>query len=76
MLQKFVKVFGGDPNKREIEKTTDIVDQINDLEAQFEALSDEDLRLKTDEFRQHLVQELEGIEDEDERRQVEQEAAG
>ncbi len=73
MLQKFVKVFGGDPNKREIEKTTDIVDQINDLEAQFEALSDEDLRLKTDEFRKHLVQELEGIEDEDERRQVEQE---
>ena len=73
MLQKFVKVFGGDPNKREIEKTTDIVDQINELEAQFEALSDEDLRLKTDEFRKHLAHELEGIEDEDERRRVEQE---
>ena len=73
MLQKFVKVFGGDPNKREIEKTTDIVDQINSLEAQFEALSDEELRLKTDEFRKHLAHELEGIEDEDERRQVEQE---
>ena len=44
MLQKFVKVFGGDPNKREIEKTTDIVEQVNALEPEFEALSDEALR--------------------------------
>ena len=59
MLQKFVKAFGGDPNKREIEKTTDIVDQVNDLEAEFEALSDEALRAKTDEFRQRLAEEVE-----------------
>jgi preprotein translocase subunit SecA len=72
MLQKFVKVFGGDPNKREIEKTAEIVDQINDLEPQFEALSDEALRVKTDEFRQRLAEELEGIEDEDELYKVEQ----
>jgi preprotein translocase subunit SecA len=72
MLQKFVKVFGGDPNKREIEKTTDIVEQINALETQFEAFSDEALRLKTDEFRQRLAEEVEGIEDEEECRKVEQ----
>jgi preprotein translocase subunit SecA len=72
MLQKFVKVFGGDPNKREIEKTTDIVEQVNALEPEFEALSDEALRAKTDEFRQRLAGEVEGIQDEDERRQVEQ----
>ncbi len=72
MLQKFVKAFGGDPNKREIEKTTDVVDQVNDLEPAFEALSDEDLRIKTDEFRQRLAQEVEGIEDDSERRKVEQ----
>jgi preprotein translocase subunit SecA len=72
MLQKFVKVFGGDPNKREIEKTTDIVEQVNALEAEFEALSDEALRLKTDEFRERLAEEVEGIQDDDERRQVEQ----
>src|SRR5512137_1018210 len=71
MLQKFVKVFGGDPNKREIEKTTDIVDQINDLEPQFEALSDEALRLKTDEFRKRLAEEVEGLQDDEERRSVE-----
>src|ERR1035437_3827061 len=75
MLQKFVKAFGGDPNKREIEKTTYIVDQINDLEPEFEALSDEALRNKTDEFRLRLAQELKDIEfdDDEERRRVEQE---
>jgi preprotein translocase subunit SecA len=73
MLQKFVKVFGGDPNKREIEKTTEVVDQINDLEPEFEALSDEALRLKTDEFRNRLAQGIAGIEDDEERRRVEAE---
>ncbi len=58
MLQKFVKTFGGDPNKREIEKTTDIVAQVNDLEPEFEALSDEALRAKTDEFRKRIADEL------------------
>ena len=76
MLQKFVKVFGGDPNKREIEKTTGIVDRINQLEPVFEALSDEALRAKTDEFRQRLAgrQMLPSVEGEDdeERRKVEQ----
>jgi len=38
MLQKFVKTFGGDPNKREIEKTTDFVVQINALEAEIDRL--------------------------------------
>jgi preprotein translocase subunit SecA len=58
MLQRFVKAFGGDPNKREIEKTTDIVAQINTLEAEFEALSDEALRAKTDEFRARIASEI------------------
>jgi preprotein translocase subunit SecA len=55
MLQKFVSVFGGDPNKRTVEKLAGIVDQINSLEPEFEKLSDEALRLKTDEFRKKLV---------------------
>jgi preprotein translocase subunit SecA len=71
MLQKFVKTFGGDPNKREIEKTTDLVEQINTLEPDFEALSDEGLRQKTDEFRSLIAGELEGVEDDKERREVE-----
>jgi len=74
MLQKFVKTFGGDPNKREVEKVSQVVEEVNVLEAEYEALSDEALRAKTDEFRAYLAQELEGIEDEKERHAVEQEA--
>ena len=54
MLQRFVKTFGGDPNKREIEKLSGLVDEINALEPEFESLSDEALRAKTDEFRARL----------------------
>jgi preprotein translocase subunit SecA len=73
MLQRFVKTFGGDPNKREIEKTTDIVAQINSLEPEYEALSDDALRAKTDEFRQRLAEAVEGIDDEEELQETEQE---
>ncbi len=51
MLKKFVRMFGGDPNKREIDKNTEIIEQINSLEAAFDALSDAALREKTGEFR-------------------------
>ena len=50
MLQKFVSVFGGDPNKRTVEKLAGFVDEINSLESEFEQLSDEALRAKTEEF--------------------------
>jgi preprotein translocase subunit SecA len=43
MLKKFVNIFGGDPNKRAIEKFYPIVEQINALESRFEGLSDEQL---------------------------------
>jgi len=55
MLQKFVSVFGGDPNKRTVEKLAGIVDEINSLEAEYEKLSDEALRAKTEEFRARLA---------------------
>ena len=51
MLQKFVKALGGDPNKREIEKLSELVEVINGLEPDYEALSDEELCAKTDVFR-------------------------
>ena len=54
MLQNFVKLFGGNPNQREIEKLSELVEVINGLEPEFEALSDEELRAKTDEFRAQL----------------------
>ncbi len=72
MLQKFVKTFGGDPNKREIEKLTGFVEQTNALEQEFESLSDEALRAKTDEFRAQLASKTEGLDGEEEHRQIEQ----
>jgi len=71
MLQRFVKAFGGDPNKREIEKLSGHVDEINALEPEFESLSDEALCAKTGELRTHLASRLEGIEDEKERQDIE-----
>ncbi len=56
MFGKFVRILGGDPHKREIEGYKETVLQVNDLEAQFEALSDEALRAKTDEFRRRLAE--------------------
>src|SRR5690349_16176452 len=55
MLKNFVKIFGGDPNKKTIEQFRSVAQQINALEPQFEALSDEALRAKTDEFRARIV---------------------
>ncbi len=55
MLSKFIKIIGGDPNKRQIDRLAGIVEQINALEPDFEQLSDEALRAKTVEFRQRLA---------------------
>ncbi|HPP75636.1 MAG TPA: preprotein translocase subunit SecA, partial [Armatimonadota bacterium] len=42
-------------NEREIKKFRKVVEQINELEPSMMALSDEQLRAKTDEFRQRLA---------------------
>ncbi|MBP1692978.1 MAG: secA, partial [Chloroflexi bacterium] len=55
MLKKFVQIFGGDPNKREIDRYSDLVDQTNSLEDSYEKFSDEELKSKTDEFRRRLA---------------------
>ena len=54
MLQKIIRIVGGDPHKRELNQLAEVVDEINDFESQYEALSDEALRAKTVEFRQRL----------------------
>jgi preprotein translocase subunit SecA len=55
MLKKLVQVVGGDPNKREIEKYSALVDHINHLEVEYEALNDQELRSKTNEFLARLA---------------------
>ena len=54
MFQKIIKVLGGNPDKREIDRMTEVVQQINGLEPSFEVLSDDALRAKTEEFYDRL----------------------
>ncbi len=84
MLKNFVKLFSGDPNKKTIEQYSALVEQVNALEAKLEALSDEALRAKTDEFKARVAQALpapspfsekmgrDGVGLDDERRKYEQ----
>ncbi len=69
MLKNFVKIFGGDPNKKVIEQYSGIADEINALEAQFEALSDEELRAKTEEFRARIAESVGNVDGLDEKEQ-------
>ncbi len=55
MLNRIVKLFGGDPQKRAIAEYSGLVDEINALENELEALSDRALRGKTEEFRRRLA---------------------
>ena len=47
MLKKFLRVIGGDQEKKRIQQYAEIVAEINALEAQFENLSLEELAAKT-----------------------------
>jgi preprotein translocase subunit SecA len=72
MLKNFVKLFSGDPTKKTVEQYRPLVEQVNALEAQFESLSDDELRARTDEFKARVAQALEGVEDENAKRKAEQ----
>jgi preprotein translocase subunit SecA len=69
MLKNFVKIFGGDPNRKTIEQLSGIAEKINSLESQFERLSDAALRGKTDEFKLRIVQLTGNVEGLDEKEQ-------
>ncbi len=55
MLDFLIKLIGGS-NEQKIKNIAGIIDHINALEPEFEALSDDDLREKTNEFRDILAQ--------------------
>ena len=61
MFKSLAKLIGGS-NEGAIKKMGPVVDQINELEPEFERLSDEQLRAKTDEFKK-LVQDGEELGD-------------
>lgn len=74
MLKNFVKLFSGDPTKKTVEQYRELVEQVNALEVEYEALSDEALRAKTDEFKARIAQTINGIKDENSLRKAEQDA--
>ncbi|MEN8173378.1 MAG: hypothetical protein ABFS03_10920, partial [Chloroflexota bacterium] len=55
MLKKFLRVVGGDQEKKRIQQYAEIVAEINDLESRFENFSLEELTAKTREFRIRLL---------------------
>jgi len=55
MFKWLGRLFSGDTNERVVNDLYTIVDQINALEDEFAALSNEQLRGKTDEFRRRLA---------------------
>jgi preprotein translocase subunit SecA len=55
MLGLVKKIFG-DANEREVKRLQKTVDQINSLEPEIQRLSDEQLKGKTEEFKQRLAQ--------------------
>ncbi len=69
MLKSFVKFFGGDPNKKTIAQYGGVAQQINELESDFESLSDDALRAKTDEFKNRIAQLIGNVEGLEEREQ-------
>ena len=47
--------FAGDSNERELKKLAPVVKRVNDLEPEFQKLTDDELRSKTSEFKQRLA---------------------
>ena len=56
MLSFILKQFSGRHYKKFLEKCRPIVARINELEQSYQALSEEQLRAKTDEFRARIAE--------------------
>jgi len=74
MLKNFVKLFSGDPTKKTVAQFGNLAVQVNALEAEYEALSDQALRAKTDEFKARVAKAIDGVDDEGLRYKYEQDA--
>src|SRR5687768_635789 len=63
MFRNLIKAIAGDPNKKDINRYSSVVAEINALEPVFRAYSDAELRAKTDEFRAQLADAVRGLDD-------------
>ncbi len=69
MFNKLAAKVFGTSNEREIKRILPRVDEINALEPAMKQLTDEQLRAKTEEFRQRIRERVDAIEDADEKDQ-------
>lgn len=76
MFNPLIKIFGGNPHKNQLSAIIERIQAVNDLEPEFEKLTDEQLRSRTDHFREILANELSGINNPKERQLKEQEVLG
>src|SRR5713226_3748262 len=56
MFRNIIKAIAGDPNKKDIQKYSTVVDEINALEPEFRKLTDAELTAKTAEFKAHIAE--------------------
>jgi len=64
MLGFFSKFFGGSKSEKDVKKITPIVGKVNEYFASYQNLTNDELRNKTNEFRQRIKTHLTGIENE------------
>src|SRR5579859_1567964 len=76
MFRNIIKAIGGDSNKKDIQKYSRVVDEINELEPEFRKLTDAELTAKTAEFKAHIAERVKDAPDDDAeaRKKVEREA--
>jgi len=55
MIQWILKKFVGTKNERDVKHLNPLVERVNKLEEEYQALTDDQLKAKTDEFRQRLA---------------------
>ena len=67
MINKAIAKIFGTSNEREIKRIPPLVDAINALEPELKQLTDEQLRAKTEEFRQRIRERVDAVEDPDEK---------
>ena len=73
LVDKFFNKILGSNTDRYLKKIAPVVQQINSIEPSLQKLSDDELRARTDKFKEQIQNALQGVEDKDERRKREQE---
>ena len=61
MIGMISKLFGGNKSEKDVKKIRPVVDQINQFFNQYQSLSNDELRNKTNEFKQRIAEGLNSV---------------